>query len=1281
MVKKVLVTGASSFLGQHVIPKLNQYATFVRPGARAGYLKTPRFEILTPSSKELNLLNVDGVKDYMVTHQPDTILHMAARCGGIGANKDAPAEFMHDNMKMTANLFDGIRYVNEWGHPTQGHSPPEITHFYGLGSVCGYPKFCPVPFKEDDLWNGFPEETNAPYGQAKRSMLLMQQAFRKQFGLKGAHLIPVNMYGECFSKDTRLATPSGWKNVADFEVGDEIWTLNPETHKTEKETVTAVQKRKSKKFVNFKGSVIDLRVTPEHKIYYKTNKTFMKRKAEWFIPRAGRPHGMIRFAKSKGLSTHRIAKSKVSPFEGIITDDVEIKEGMARSYKHSASKWVPLEYDSYDLYEFIGWYVSEGSVVDATNQISISQSLKNPHHRDQIKALLTRMGLDFSFDDHRFYFSSKLWKSFIETHIGRGSDQKKIPDFVMESSTPEFLEVLFDALMKGDGDADGSRYTTKSTTLKDQFLILTMLTGRTLGKVYLDENDCWRIPLRASKKNSVKYRDIEVEELDEEEDVFCVTAGNNHIVYAERNNKPCWVGQCDHFDLRNSHVIPALIRKFLEAKESGAIEVEVWGDGSPTREFLYAGDCAEAIAKAIYTEFNYNEPVNLGTGVDISIRDLAFLIKDIVQYEGALDFTGEVSVNGQPKRRLDVSRAKEVLGFTAQTSLEEGLKKTVAWYKESQHSPGGNVKQSTTAEKTASNSNGKPPVYHSMEWNKKMAEVTELIKNGDLDNKREKFDRLMSELYESLPSTVQRRRRNPEQVSLEDRAPVLLQNYLKELEEKYEKLEPEQTDIGVDDMHQHAVEGAFRLIEQSERIKDRLRELNKNRKLTEEETLELMNTGRLSIVDFALAEKEEQRRKDLEKRDTNFSTDFGEADRAKNRIFEKKTVEEAIEDFKNKLKEAEAVVGGARHVHESKEKDEAAQAFIDAQKAVKEAFNYDLQPGIRLDEKLQKELAKKVIGREEHREKYPLEYVAKGLRKETKVTAPATPQTKKVKIPESPHFVQEVNPELYPGYNPDRKKDEKVRGDSKHKEVFIQGLRASRFSEDDIEKKAYPDKPTRKMRRIPDDMPQGTFGNPQPSKARNLSDAERSNNKRIDETWAKMKASRDKETAEDILKKAKLDDLKDPFGKNSSQPSPARNIRDIRYESDVLKDKAKEARFTQTPLEARHAWEKACTEFNKKFLVKTSSGGVFKILKADPKKNHKRGSGFVMGEPRGLKDFEIFLAQNEKFGFKPEPKKAEAKKKVESPRKVTILDKARKFATTVKSATSMVAKAAKELTS
>jgi GDP-L-fucose synthase len=139
-------------------------------------------------------------------------------------------------------------------------------------------------------------------------------------------------------------------------------------------------------------------------------------------------------------------------------------------------------------------------------------------------------------------------------------------------------------------------------------------------------------------------------------------------------------GPRDNFDLKTSHVIPAMIRKFVEGREQGRASVELWGDGSPTREFLYAEDCADGMILAA-ERYDSSAPVNLGSGHEISIRDLATLIARTTGYAGRIEWNTS-QPNGQPRRRLDVRRAREGFGFVAHTPLAEGLEKTVAWYME-----------------------------------------------------------------------------------------------------------------------------------------------------------------------------------------------------------------------------------------------------------------------------------------------------------------------------------------------------------------------------------------------------------------------------------------------------------------------------------------------------------------------------------------------------------------------------------------------------------------------
>jgi len=306
--RRVCVTGGAGFLGQVVVRKLRQR------GAK---------EIFVPLIEEYDLVKLDSIQQMLQKSRPDLIIHLAAHVGGIGANREHPAEFFYDNLMM------GVQLLHEaW--------KMGVEKFVAIGTVCAYPKFTPIPFREDDLWNGYPEETNAPYGLAKKMLLVQAQAYRQQYGFNAIFLLPVNLYG-----------PG------------------------------------------------------------------------------------------------------------------------------------------------------------------------------------------------------------------------------------------------------------------------------------------------------------------------------------------------DNFDPRSSHVIPALIRKCVEAQETGQDEIVVWGDGSPTREFLFVEDAAEGIVMAA-EHYNGAEPVNLGSGFEISIKDLAEKIVQITGFHGRLVFD-TTQPNGQPRRALDISRAERYFGYRAKVDFDEGLRRTVEWYREYRH--------------------------------------------------------------------------------------------------------------------------------------------------------------------------------------------------------------------------------------------------------------------------------------------------------------------------------------------------------------------------------------------------------------------------------------------------------------------------------------------------------------------------------------------------------------------------------------------------------------------
>jgi GDP-L-fucose synthase len=166
--KKILLTGGAGFLGSHVLENLIH---------KRG---VSRSQVIIPRSKDLDLKKWENCKK--ITDDVDVVIHLAARVGGIGFNQKYPGTLFYDNILIGAQLMEASRLS-------------QVQKFVQIGTVCSYPKFTPSPFKEEDLWNGYFEETNAPYGIAKKALLVMAQAYRQQFGLNVIYLIPVNLYG------------------------------------------------------------------------------------------------------------------------------------------------------------------------------------------------------------------------------------------------------------------------------------------------------------------------------------------------------------------------------------------------------------------------------------------------------------------------------------------------------------------------------------------------------------------------------------------------------------------------------------------------------------------------------------------------------------------------------------------------------------------------------------------------------------------------------------------------------------------------------------------------------------------------------------------------------------------------------------------------------------------------------------------------------------------------------------------------------------------------------
>lgn len=180
--KSVVVTGGAGFLGSVLVKKIEGMGVS---------------QLFVPRSRDYDLTRMENVVRLYDEKRPDIVLHLAALCGGIGANMDRPADFFYNNLMMGVQLMEVARQKG-------------VEKFVALGTICAYPKHSPVPFRERDLWNGYPEETNAPYGIAKKMLLVQAQAYRKQYGFNAIYLLPVNLYGpgDNFNLNTSHVIPA-----------------------------------------------------------------------------------------------------------------------------------------------------------------------------------------------------------------------------------------------------------------------------------------------------------------------------------------------------------------------------------------------------------------------------------------------------------------------------------------------------------------------------------------------------------------------------------------------------------------------------------------------------------------------------------------------------------------------------------------------------------------------------------------------------------------------------------------------------------------------------------------------------------------------------------------------------------------------------------------------------------------------------------------------------------------------------------------------------------------
>jgi len=697
---KILVTGGNGFLGKPVIEKLKI-----------------EHQVIAPSSKALNLLNPNVELNSIWLENPDAILHLAAKCGGILANKNNPADFLRDNTQMALNIFECARKHN-------------IPYVYSLGTVC-FTKDCLVKLNNltyiqiDNIkLNDFVIGKDRPAKIEK----LIRQIYTgnlieiRSFGGEKITTTPEHPFlvkrnnnitwvpAQNLKSNDHLVlqtTDSSNKitNIKLNNINNSWRTKNLNNKTVALDTTIEITKELMEFFGWYLAEGYAATHTGEISIYLGENEQptidALQKITKKLFKRT------LRVNHCRNQKGYRLDFSS-KQLQEFLHDNFYLENAPRKTchYKKIPSWIYNLEREM--KISFLKAYImgdghisrrkyANGQFINTVQMTSASQNLIY-----QVRDLILSLGYYGSIHYRKptisYIKSRKIQGNGSWTLKYSGSFCKKlVNDFF-----PEYREFLHPKTKRSRYNVECNSYDNVTDWC------IPVLSKKEIYRQNIDiynfstTNETYNINgLIVHNCSYPKYCSVPFKE----DDIWNGAAEETNFPYSQSKRTLMMLGQTyrqqygikgahliptnmfgnhDHFDLTNSHVIPALIRKFDTAIEKNLPVVECWGSGAATREFLHVSDCADAITKAINIKLDTNLPINLGTGKEISIYKLAHLIKELTGFTGNAIFTNEVS-DGQPRRCLDISRAKTLLNWTASTDLRTGLQQTIEWYRANKH--------------------------------------------------------------------------------------------------------------------------------------------------------------------------------------------------------------------------------------------------------------------------------------------------------------------------------------------------------------------------------------------------------------------------------------------------------------------------------------------------------------------------------------------------------------------------------------------------------------------